>query len=343
MISPEGSWNCKRRDSARDEEALHRLSDIHCCLAHSLRPGSSWAQEDEAIWPMTDAFRCAFPPVRADGPGLFLEQTKENAFLRGCPSGEGQSTALAPEDGTCLISHARLDLSKGPVILHVPDFGSRYYIALLRDSSANTVASLGTAFTGNEARDYALVGPRWTGELPAGLIVIESPTEAASISVRLSSSGAAEDIPVVYALQDGLSLTPLSLCAQPASASVGAAGPFGPMCEAADPAESKGEVAAGQVEAEDSLSVENDILFRPVAGGSEVDFDISEDIERGREFLKDKVAGYSRVLEKKRVTFFDRKGRKKGKARIKDDHQALLPPRGRGLETENAETGADHR
>ncbi len=273
-------------------------------------PGPSRAEENDAILRGIDAFRCASLPVRVDGTGLSPEQTKENIFFRGCPSGEAQSMALASEDGTCLISRARLDLSKEPVILHVPDFGSRSYLALLKDSRANTVTSLGTAFTGNVARDFALKGPRWTGDLPAGLIVIESPTEAASISVRLSSSGAAEDIAKVCALQDGISLTPLSLYAHPANASVGGAELFGRMCEATGPAGSNGEAAADQVETEDSLSVENEILFAPVAGGSDADFDISEDIQRGREFLEDKVAGYSQVLEKKRVTFFDRKGRR---------------------------------
>jgi hypothetical protein len=219
--------------------------------------------------------------------------------------------SLASEDGTCPISQARLDLSKEPVILHIPDFGSRSYLALLKDSHANAIASLGTAFTGNVARDFALVGPGWTGDLPAGLIVIESPTETASISVRLFSSGAAEDTGAVCALQDGMSLTPLSLYAQLTGAPVGGGGPFVRICGVAGPAESNGEVAADQVETEDSLSVENDILLVPVAGGSAVDFDISEDIQRGREFLEDKVAGYSQVLEKKRVAFFDRKGRKK--------------------------------
>ena len=82
--------------------------------------------------------------------------------------------SVASDDGTYPISQARLDLSKEPVILHIPDFGSRSYLALLKDSHANTIASLGTAFTGNVARDFALMGPGWTGDLPAGLIVIES-------------------------------------------------------------------------------------------------------------------------------------------------------------------------
>ncbi len=274
-------------------------------------PGSSWAEEDEAPWRGIDAFHSASPPVRVDGAGLSPEQTKENVFFRECPSGEAQPMALAAEGGACLISRARLNLSNEPVILHVPDFGSRSYLALLEDSRANTITSLGTAFTGNEARDFVLVGPQWTGDLPAGLTVIESPTEAASISVRLFSSGAAEDIAAVYALQDGMSLTPLTLYAQPAAAAVGGEGPSSRMCEAASPAESNGEVAADRVDTKDSLSVENEILLRPEAGGSEVDFDISEDIQRGREFLKDKAAGYSRVLEKKRVTFFDKKGRRR--------------------------------
>ena len=48
-------------------------------------------------------------------------------------------------------------------------------------------------------------------------------------------------------------------------------------------------------------------------GGQEISFDIRDDIRRGQEFLRDKIAGYSLVKEEKRVTFSHKKGRKRGK------------------------------
>jgi hypothetical protein len=48
-------------------------------------------------------------------------------------------------------------------------------------------------------------------------------------------------------------------------------------------------------------------------GGQKISFDIRDDIRRGQEFLRDKIAGCSLVKEEKRVTFSDKKGRKRGK------------------------------
>jgi hypothetical protein len=67
-----------------------------------------------------------------------------------------------------------------------------------------------------------------------------------------------------------------------------------------------------QLESEDNISLENGILFKAEGRRSrEPGFDIREDIERGREFLRDKIAGCSQVREEKKVTFFDRRGRRK--------------------------------
>ena len=70
-----------------------------------------------------------------------------------------------------------------------------------------------------------------------------------------------------------------------------------------------GSVAEAQEESD--LSPENGIVFKAEgrkAGG--VNFDILEDIARGREFLKDKVAGRSETRVEGKVTFFS-KGRKR--------------------------------
>ena len=57
---------------------------------------------------------------------------------------------------------------------------------------------------------------------------------------------------------------------------------------------------------EDTTTLE----FKPKSD-QEITFDIRDDIRRGQEFLRDKVAGSALVMEEKRVTFFDKKGRKR--------------------------------
>ncbi|MGD0661656.1 MAG: DUF1254 domain-containing protein [Syntrophorhabdales bacterium] len=70
-------------------------------------------------------------------------------------------------------------------------------------------------------------------------------------------------------------------------------------------------------ESEESISLENGIAFKAEGRkGSELGFDIREDIARGQEFLKDKIAGCLQERDEKRVTFF-RKGRKKERLIVK--------------------------
>ena len=73
------------------------------------------------------------------------------------------------------------------------------------------------------------------------------------------------------------------------------------------------ESAEAEEESEESLSLENGILFKAEGRkAGEIGFDIREDIARGQEFLKDKIAGCSEVRAEKRVTFL-KKGRKREK------------------------------
>ena len=72
--------------------------------------------------------------------------------------------------------------------------------------------------------------------------------------------------------------------------------------------------AVEQERLENSIPTDNTILFKSKGkGGEALTFDIRDDIKRGQEFLTDKIAGYSLVKEERRITFFDKKGRKKEK------------------------------
>ncbi len=72
--------------------------------------------------------------------------------------------------------------------------------------------------------------------------------------------------------------------------------------------------AIEQERLEYSVPADNSILFKSKGkSGEALTFDIRDDIKRGQEFLKDKIAGYSLVKEEKRITFLNRKGRKKEK------------------------------
>jgi hypothetical protein len=103
-----------------------------------------------------------------------------------------------------------LDLSKGPLVLHVPDFSGRYYSVQLTDPSKNTnFAYVGTRTTGTQAGDYLITGTGWKGKVPDGMMQISSPNNSVLILGRVlvySNS----DLVTAYALSRQIQLKALS-------------------------------------------------------------------------------------------------------------------------------------
>ncbi|MER7604477.1 DUF1254 domain-containing protein [Nocardioides sp. NPDC127503] len=107
-----------------------------------------------------------------------------------------------------IYSMAQLDLSVGPLALHVPDAEGRYYVLQFVDAWTNNFAYVGHRATGTGEGDFLLVPPGWEGDRPDGHTLIRFPTTVASIVGRWSVAGD-EDIPAVHALQDATTLTPV--------------------------------------------------------------------------------------------------------------------------------------
>jgi hypothetical protein len=108
-----------------------------------------------------------------------------------------------------LYSTAWLDLSREPVVMNVPDMGSRYYLVQLLDAWTETFAVPGTRTTGNKAGSFVIVGPNWKGAVPSGTTRIDSPTSMVWIIGRIQTNGP-DDYANVRALQRGFTLAPLS-------------------------------------------------------------------------------------------------------------------------------------
>lgn len=113
-----------------------------------------------------------------------------------------------------LYSSAFLDLSREPIVLHVPDTHGRYYLMPMLDAYTNVFASPGKRTTGTQAADFAIVGPDWKGSLPEGVRRIDAPTNAVWLIGRTQINGK-DDLPEVAALVDQYSLTPLSSYGRP--------------------------------------------------------------------------------------------------------------------------------
>ncbi|MFE5317906.1 DUF1254 domain-containing protein [Paenibacillus sp. NPDC056579] len=104
-----------------------------------------------------------------------------------------------------LYSSAWLDLSRGPLQLHVPDTLGRYYLLPMLDAWSNVFASVGSRTTGNSERSFLIVGPGWQGS-PSGADIIHAPTDTVWIIGRTQTNGP-EDYPAVHAIQRGFQLT----------------------------------------------------------------------------------------------------------------------------------------
>jgi hypothetical protein len=115
----------------------------------------------------------------------------------------------APNNDT-LYSRAWVYLKDEPVIISVPEIKDRYYTMEIVDFMGDNFAYVGVRATGTKAGNYAIIGPGWKGELPAGVVSLPpSSTPWATILGRtLVKEG--EDLNNVFAIQDQYKLTPLS-------------------------------------------------------------------------------------------------------------------------------------
>ena len=103
-----------------------------------------------------------------------------------------------------------LDLSKGPLVLHVPDMNDRYYRVQFTDPSKNTnFAYVGTRTTGTQAGDYLIAGRGWNGPVPGGMTQISSPNNSVLLLGRVLVENDS-DLATAYDLSKQIQLTPLS-------------------------------------------------------------------------------------------------------------------------------------
>ncbi len=114
----------------------------------------------------------------------------------------------APNADT-LYSIAWVDLTEPQVFSH-PDMGDRFYLFEMTDLWMIDFDAPGTRTTGGAKANYLLTGPDWKGQVPNDLKQIPVTTKYMVILGRIYADGSDEDYKKVNALQNQLSLTPLS-------------------------------------------------------------------------------------------------------------------------------------
>jgi len=108
-----------------------------------------------------------------------------------------------------LYTNAWIDVSKEPILLHVPDSGGRFYLLQFMDAWTETFADPGKRTTGTKEAWVAIAGPGWHGQLPPNVTRLDAPTNQVWLLGRTQTNGTT-DYDNVHAFQHGMRLVPLS-------------------------------------------------------------------------------------------------------------------------------------
>lgn len=181
------------------------------------RAADEKAREEEAFQLGIEAYVFGYPLVLMDVtkrvmtnvPSATRKAAPVNQFHHAPRFPDHTFKEVVSPNADTLYSIAWLDVSKEPIVLHVPDTAGRYYLMPLLDAWTNVFASPGKRTTGTKEGSFAVVGPGWKGKLPEGVQEVRSPTSMVWLIGRTQTNGKA-DYEAVHALQRRCTLTPLS-------------------------------------------------------------------------------------------------------------------------------------
>jgi hypothetical protein len=194
------------------------LRDIPIAAAQPVDAGGAPEPTTALVETAVEAYIYGYPLVTMEMTRRVTTNAERPQGLHG-PMGQFASAreyptaaykdVTAPNADT-LYSSAWLDLSQEPWILQLPAEHGRYYLMPMLEAWTDVFADPGTRTTGTGAGEFAIVGPDWRGELPAGVEELRSATNLVWIIGRTYCTGTPEDYAAVHAIQDQYKLVPLS-------------------------------------------------------------------------------------------------------------------------------------
>lgn len=120
-------------------------------------------------------------------------------------------TAIALPNDDVRYSVLWMDLRAEPIIISVPTVdANRYYSVMLRDGNFYNFGYVGTRATGNEAGDYMVVGPAWTGDTPPAIKAVFRSSTPFAVALFRTQLFNPEDITNVRKVQAGYRVETLS-------------------------------------------------------------------------------------------------------------------------------------
>jgi hypothetical protein len=217
---------CGQQDQPAAEKAV---TEVKQEVATEVKAAHADVKEAESLALATEAYVYAYPLVTMEMTRRIMtnvaapEGTRapmgQFVRMREYPSAKFRDVT-APNADT-LYTTAWLDVSKEPWILSIPDMKDRYFLFPMLDGWTDVFQVPGKRTTGTKAQKYAITGPGWTGTLPEGVTEYKSPTGLVWILGRIYCSGTPQDYKDVHALQDQVSVVPLSAYGKPYTPAAG--------------------------------------------------------------------------------------------------------------------------
>jgi hypothetical protein len=163
-------------------------------------------------WAMVNMFNRKARITQAPYPGRL------NGVLPAAPRGQvamlsdyidPDQTFIACPNQDVVYGLGFFSLDEEPVIMQVPDFGSRFWVYALYDARTNQFAEIGKPYN-SKPGFYLLVGPNWKGEKPQNVqAVIRSSTSLANGIPRVFMDDTAEDRKAIQPFIDQIVFYPL--------------------------------------------------------------------------------------------------------------------------------------
>jgi len=147
-------------------------------------------------WPLINMLNRNAAITKAPYPGHL------NGVLPAAPRGQIAMLADYIEPSETFVTCPNQDVVYGlgffsldeePVVIQVPDFGSRFWVYALYDARTDQFGHVGKPY-GTKPGFYLLAGPNWHGDKPAGITeIVRCPTALANAIPRVFQDDTPED------------------------------------------------------------------------------------------------------------------------------------------------------
>ncbi|MCX9156387.1 DUF1254 domain-containing protein [Niveibacterium sp. 24ML] len=213
----------KQEDDQVAKAATELKAKAEAAAQAAAQAAKAAAQEAEALVIATEAYVYAYPLVTMEVTRRIMTNVEApkgthapmGQFSRARSYPDASFKDVTAPNADTLYTTTWLDVSKEPWILSIPDMKGRFFLFPMLDGWTNVFQDPGKRTTGTKAQKYAITGPGWTGSLPADVTEYKSQTGIVWILGRIYCTGTPEDYKAVHALQDQVSVVPLSAYGKP--------------------------------------------------------------------------------------------------------------------------------